>query len=70
MGYTHKCPECGAYLDYGEICDCAKKDRPDAGGQHQGGKGKNPLTLYHILGGLSNETKNEISQCHQDLLPL
>ena len=24
------CPRCGSYLDYGEICDCARADHKDA----------------------------------------
>lgn len=26
------CPDCGAYLDAGEICDCAEKEKAASGG--------------------------------------
>lgn len=25
------CPDCGAYLDPGEVCDCNEKAAPDGG---------------------------------------
>lgn len=28
--YYQTCPDCGAYLDPGEVCDCKEKDRPSA----------------------------------------
>lgn len=31
MAYSRKCPNCGAYLDPGEICDCADDQK---GGEH------------------------------------
>lgn len=30
MAYSRKCPDCGAYLDPGEICDC----NDQKGGEH------------------------------------
>ncbi len=39
MGYARQCPECGAYLDPGEVCDCTKKAAPDAANIEDGKKG-------------------------------
>lgn len=30
MAYYQSCPECGANLDPGEVCDCKKKAAEDA----------------------------------------
>lgn len=39
----NKCPICGAYLDPGEICDCAEK-AANGGNDTEGGKENNPQT--------------------------
>ena len=36
--YGHKCPECGAYLDPGEKCDCVLEKEKAAELRAQSGK--------------------------------
>ena len=36
------CPDCGAYLDPGEVCDCKEKAAPDRGNTG-GGKQNIPI---------------------------
>lgn len=39
--YFNICPECGAYLDPGEVCDCQGKEKAASGGNDtESGKGK------------------------------
>ena len=38
MGYYRVCPNCGAHLDPGEICDCKIKHDFSGGPIHQEGK--------------------------------
>ena len=36
MAYYKTCPECGAALDPGEICDCKEKAAPEAANNRSG----------------------------------
>lgn len=29
MAYNNRCPDCGAYLDHGEKCDCREEVKND-----------------------------------------
>lgn len=54
--YFRICPCCGAYLDPGEICDCAEKAAP-GGNDTEDGKG-NESTI--ILAKFRHEVKEVI----------
>ena len=30
MPYNNRCPDCGAFLDYGEKCECREERKNDA----------------------------------------
>lgn len=36
MSYFHTCPNCGANLDPGEICDCKRNAAPSVNGTESG----------------------------------
>lgn len=35
--YAYICPDCGAYLDPGEVCDCQDKEKAAPDGANTGG---------------------------------
>lgn len=42
--YFRICPECGAYLDPGEACDCKKEPPPEAA-TSESGKAKSTIGI-------------------------
>ena len=53
--YCRICPDCGAYLDPGEVCDCRDEEKaaPD-GANTGGGKTNKPMDIVQIIGGKVN----------------
>ena len=44
-----KCPDCGAHLDYGEMCDCKKDAALCARNTEDGGDGKVKKAISAII---------------------
>lgn len=44
MPYYRICPDCGAYLDFGERCDCQDKEKAAPVLQHRDGQVEGELT--------------------------
>jgi len=47
MPYYRICPDCGAYLDFGERCDCQDKEKAAPVLQHRDGQVEGELTDPH-----------------------
>ena len=55
MPYYHECPDCGVFLDPGEICDCHRnKDAVVIVPAIATAKGKAPYTTTKISHGKEN----------------
>ena len=49
MPYYHECPDCGVFLDPGEICDCRRdKNAAPSADTLTTAKGKDPYTTNKI----------------------
>lgn len=51
--YAYICPDCGAYLDPGEQCDCKEKAVP-GGTNTEGGMEEKPTININEIGGKVN----------------
>lgn len=58
MPYYRICPDCGAYLDFGERCDCQEKEKAAPVLEHRNGQVDQKLTdprstsiVHHSEGG-------------------
>ena len=47
MTYYRKCPDCGAYLDPDERCDCQDKETAPSAANTESGKVESELTDPH-----------------------
>ena len=55
MPYYHECPDCGVFLDPGEICDCRRiKEAAPSADTLTTAKGKAPYTTTKISHGKEN----------------
>lgn len=53
-----ECPECGAHLDYGEVCDCKKDAVPCATNTADGKNGKVKKAISEIIVAEQSESVN------------
>lgn len=56
--YSKRCPDCGAYLDPGEACDCQKKENAAPGGANTGKRQR-----YELMGIIA-PTKGKVNAKH------
>lgn len=58
--YAYICPDCGAYLDPGEQCDCNEKAALRAGTSDGGTGNKSTIILANPLAKVKGPVKGEI----------